>query len=218
MGTQEPFEGISLVTVGDLFQLKPVFDKWIFESDDENYGPIATNLWQKHFKMYELTQIMRQKEDKKYAKLLNRLREGNHTKDDIAVLKTRIIKNDPENETYPCDGTHLCTTNASVNAYNNAIFEKSSTDKAEVQAIDIIVGDISDELKEKTKKKIPADATKTMGLYAVVFVAVGRKYDLTGNVDVTDGMTNSAECLVQKIDYRVPNSTRPSIKWVTFSD
>ena len=31
-------------------------------------------------------------------------------------------------------------------------------------------------------------------------------------------MTNSAECIVQKIDYRVPNSTRPSIIWVTFSD
>ena len=57
-----------------------------------------------------------------------------------------------------------------------------------------------------------------MGLHASVFIAVGRKFDLTGNVDVTDGMTNSAECIVQKIDYRVPNSTRPSIIWVTFSD
>jgi len=28
MGTNEPFGGISLVTVGDLSQLKPVFDKW----------------------------------------------------------------------------------------------------------------------------------------------------------------------------------------------
>ena len=96
-------------------------------------------------------------------------------------MKGRIIKNDPDNETYPCDTTHLFITNASVNAYNNAIFEKSNTNKAEVQAIDIIVGDISDELKEKTKK-IPADATKTMGLHASVFIAVGRKFDLTGNV------------------------------------
>ena len=32
METNEPFGhgGISLITVGDLFQLKPVFDKWIF--------------------------------------------------------------------------------------------------------------------------------------------------------------------------------------------
>ena len=32
MGTKELFGGISLITVGDLFQLKPVFDKWIFEN------------------------------------------------------------------------------------------------------------------------------------------------------------------------------------------
>jgi len=27
MGTKEPFGGVRLITVGDLFQLKPVFDK-----------------------------------------------------------------------------------------------------------------------------------------------------------------------------------------------
>ena len=32
METKEPFGGISMITVGDLFQLKPVFDKWIFEN------------------------------------------------------------------------------------------------------------------------------------------------------------------------------------------
>ena len=30
MGTNKPFGGVSLITVGDLFQLKPVFDNWIF--------------------------------------------------------------------------------------------------------------------------------------------------------------------------------------------
>ena len=93
MGTQEPFGNIGLVTVGDLFQLQPVFDKWIFENADQGYAPLATNLWQKYFTMYELTQIMRQKDDKKDAELLNRLREGNHTKNDIACLKARLRKN-----------------------------------------------------------------------------------------------------------------------------
>ena len=31
MGSKEPFGGLSVITVGDLFQLKPVFDEWIFE-------------------------------------------------------------------------------------------------------------------------------------------------------------------------------------------
>ena len=38
MGTNEPFGGISLVTVGDLFQLEPIFDKWIFENSQSGYA------------------------------------------------------------------------------------------------------------------------------------------------------------------------------------
>ena len=45
MGTNEPFGGISLVTVGDLSQLKPVFDKWIFENSQSGYNEFAINIW-----------------------------------------------------------------------------------------------------------------------------------------------------------------------------
>lgn len=41
--------------------------------------------------MFELKQIMRQRESKQFAELLNRLREGNHTNEDIAKLKDRGI-------------------------------------------------------------------------------------------------------------------------------
>ena len=77
---------------------------------------------------------------------------------------------------------------------------------------------MSDALKKKMKEKIPDDPSKTMGLYTVVLIAVGAnsKYDLTENVNVTDRMTNGAECIVEKIDYRVTNSNRPSIIWVSF--
>ena len=40
---------------------------------------------------------------------------------------------------------------------------------------------------------------------------------MTVNVDVGDGLTNGAVCLVQDIDDRVAGSQRPSIIWVTFS-
>ena len=45
MGNKEPFGGISLITVGDLFQLKPVFDKWIFENSQIGYDALASNIW-----------------------------------------------------------------------------------------------------------------------------------------------------------------------------
>ena len=44
MGTKELFGGISLITVGDLFQLKPVFDKWIFENSAIGFSTLARNI------------------------------------------------------------------------------------------------------------------------------------------------------------------------------
>ena len=61
------------------------------------------------------------------------------------------------------------------------------------------------------KQRIPLESSKTMGLLSTVAVTVGAKYDLTTNVSVLDGMTNGAECVVENIDYRVSNSSRPSI-------
>ena len=73
MGTKEPFGRLNVITVGDLFQLKPVFDDWIFQNSKEGYNALATNLWQQYFQMFELTQVMRQREDKDFAEILNRI-------------------------------------------------------------------------------------------------------------------------------------------------
>jgi len=165
MASKEPFGGISLISVDDLFQLKPVFDKWIFENSQMGYGALANNIWQDYFTFFELTEIMRQKDDKQFAELLNRLREGKHSEDDIAILKQRLLTVKRLEDNYPMSVTHLFTTNASVDAYNNAVYMSSNTDKAQIKAVDIIVWDISYDLKKQMKNKIPDDPTKTMGLY-----------------------------------------------------
>ena len=54
-----------------------------------------------------------------------------------------------------------------------------------------------------------------MGLYLILFHSYNdTKYDPTTNVSVVDCMTNGAECIIKKVDYRVPGSSRPSIIWV----
>ena len=40
-----------------------------------------------------------------------------------------------------------------------------------------------------------------MGLYSVCSILKDAKYDLTTNMSVVDGMTNGAECIIQKVDY-----------------
>lgn len=73
-----------------------------------------------------------------------------------------------------------------------------------------------DDLKKKMKDKILDDFSKIMGLYNVVLIVVGVKYDLIVNVNVIDGMINGVECIIEKIDYRIVNFNRLSIIWVFF--
>jgi len=49
---------------------------WIFEIRNDVYSAFATNVWKEYFSMFEQPEIMRQKDDKDFAELLNCSREG----------------------------------------------------------------------------------------------------------------------------------------------
>ena len=83
-GCSLPFGSVTIIAIGDLFQLPPVMDSYVFNDHDNfEYGILAPNMWKELFRMFELTEIMRQKESKEFAELLNRLGEGKHTNKDI---------------------------------------------------------------------------------------------------------------------------------------
>ena len=147
--------------------------------------------------MFELSEVMRQREEKEFAEILNRIREGNHTEVDNEVLKERILNISPQHHDYPISLTDLFSTNMAVYQHNHDVFQKSSNEKVDIKAIDIVLGDLSDDLKKRLKKQIPNDPSKTMGLYSVCSILKEAKYDLTTNVSVLDGMTNGAECIIQ---------------------
>ena len=69
------------------------------------------------------------------------------------------------------------------------MFNLSQSTKAQIDAIDIVIGDISDELKDEVKKKIPDNPSKTIGLYEKLNITVGSKYDLTINVLLSEYLT-----------------------------
>ena len=85
-GNPLPFRGVSNIATGDLFQLQPVMDDYKFNDLKTEYGILAPNLWQELFKMFELKEIMRQRESTQFAELLNRLREGKQTNEDIRIF------------------------------------------------------------------------------------------------------------------------------------
>ena len=215
-----PFGNIHILLVGDLFQLEPVSYTWIFRNMKSSYGPLATNLWNSYFTLYELTEIMRQKDDKLYAQLLSRLREGNQSQDDIEKLKSRII--DENHPNYPYDAVHMFATNAEVDEFNETAYDRTSTEKAVVKAKSAVVGDVTSIIRQKTMTHLTNDAkykmhTNTGGLKLELKLAIDLHYDCTVNLDVEDGLTNGATCFLKQIEYK-DDIPQPAILWVQFVD
>ena len=87
-GNKLPFGGVNIICVGDLYQLQPVTQSYIFIDISTEYGPLATNLWKKYFTIFELTEIMCQKDDDEWKQVLSKIRVCNHTSTDIKLIMT----------------------------------------------------------------------------------------------------------------------------------
>ncbi|KAK3097672.1 hypothetical protein FSP39_011969 [Pinctada imbricata] len=214
--TNKPFGGISIIAVGDLFQLQPVGDSWIFSDLSDGSQALATNLWKEHFGIFELTQIMRQKDDMNFANLLNRLRTNNLTEDDKAEIEKHNVS--PAQENYPKNVPHLFVENKFVDNFNKDFIDTLSTVKVEVLSHDAVVADLPKSTKDRLLKSLPMDSSKTANLAHSLVLAVGMIYDITVNLDVNDGIANGSTCIVKYIENRIPQTSRPSVVWVLFSD
>ena len=214
-GNNQHFGGVSIIAIGDFFQLKPVFDGWIFEDQSKGISALAPNLWKELFKVHELTEIMKQKDDIEFAQLLNRLRENELTENDIALLNTRVVTTTDQN--YPSTTAHLFRENALVDNFNLQYISQLTSEKVKVSSVDTISADVSDNIKKKLLSNLPKKQSDTANLGNIVELAVGMKYDLTANIDVDDGLTNGSSCEVRLIEYKT-NTPRPSIVWVKFID
>ena len=213
----KPFGGISIIAVGDLFQLKPVMDSYIFRTPGNGYLPLATNLWQELFYMFELTEIMRQADNKPFAELLNRLREGNHTSEDIRCLQKRQLQMEPSAPDYPYQSVHLYSTNDKVNAFNSMVINKADAPKAIIIARDRFVGSAPQVMREKILANFKNNKQNKQ-LSNVVEIAKGLVYDLTVNIDTSDGLINGASYLVMKLGLPVGETGPKGVIWVKFFD
>ena len=214
-GTKADFGGLSVIAVGDLYQLKPVTGSWIFLDLEKESSSLARNLWKDLFKLYELEDIMRQKDDHQFAHLLNRLRLNELTDKDQDTLQTRFVS--PESKNYQKDLLHLFAENAGVNKHNNEILAEMSGEKVVIPCHDTVISaNISDRKCNDLVKSLPDDFSKTGNLMKLLTVAVGMIYVMTVNVDVEDGLTNGSTGIVKLIEYRMEETNRPSIIWVLF--
>ena len=114
----EVFGGVSILAVGDLYQLPPVGQAPLFSTVSDCYAQLhgSGSLWVDNFLMIELTEVMRQRGDRAFSELLCRVRTNSCTSDDIKTLKSREIAADAVN--YPTQALHVYRLNADVDTRN----------------------------------------------------------------------------------------------------
>ena len=112
------FGGVSILAVGDLYQLPPVGQPLLFSTVSDSYAQLygSGSLWVDEFQMIELTEIMRQRGDRAFSEMLCRVRTATYTPEDIDMLKSReIAANTPS---YPSTALHVYRLNADVDIRN----------------------------------------------------------------------------------------------------
>ncbi len=184
------FGNVSILAVGDFYQLQPVGDPFIFDQIGDAYARLhqSGSLWGEEFSMMELTEIMRQKEDAEFAELLCRVRKAKCTEQDIKVLSSRSITDDDPD--YPSQSLHVYSRNADVDVQNTKMLNQLTPEDQQVaiKAID----QAKDTHTSMLDVTMPTSKANTGGLVGVLHLAVGAKVILVVNIDVSDGLVNGA--------------------------
>ena len=206
------FGNVSILAVGDFYQLPPIRPRTplCFPRDE-----ILKDLWNPLFKIVQLTEIMRQRDDAVFAQMLNRLRtrRRNEPIDDAdkQLLESRIVS---ENSlSAPDDALHLFYTNSDVEAHNKRKIRSLKTPICTIQAIDIDQkgGQIIkvNTVPHKTTRKDDTTLADELEL------AVDARVMLISNVDVTDGLCNGVSGIIKGIEI-CNNQNMPTVVYVKF--
>jgi hypothetical protein len=212
--SQEPFANIPVIFFGDFNQLPPLMDQYAFQIDITNayhrLQALDTNILWNKFRIFELKEIMRQRDDLAFAEALTRL--GNYgklglTEQDIKILDSRIV----QKEHIPKDSIYLFTINALVQKHNDYqllhlpgnLYINKATNKVTKNKAD---GD-------KYVKYIKSiDKSKFNNVADEIMLKRGAKYMIINNINIRDGLANGTSGILRFILRPIDIASKPEIK------
>ena len=180
------FGNISILAVGDFFQVPPTMQRPLCLDTNK-----LTNLWSL-FYIWELQEVVRQKNDLQFVEMLNRFRkrkkEDPVLPEDISLLQEQLIDTDAEN--YPFSAIHIFSTNNQLNSHNDLMMKKLENEGSEltITAVDVCI----DQRTHTTYKRKEPLSVKGASLPSSITVAEGARVMVITNIDVSDGLTNGA--------------------------
>jgi len=200
-----PFGGAQLIMFGDLYQLPPVLaDKELYEYFEKNHGGhffFNAHAWQQSsFEIRELTTIFRQK-DEDFKIILNAVREGTITDEQLMVLNKRTVA-------APLEGVViLATINVSVTKINETRLSNLEATVYEYKA------EIEGSLE---KSAFPADEVLRLKKGAQVMLLRNDKEKrwVNGSIGYVHSLTDtSIQVNVDGVNHTIPKETWKKIRY-----
>ena len=187
--SQNSFGGVAVLLSGDLMQIPPVAARWIFQEPAEEVYQLShaiDPLWEQ-FQPIELRHNHRQGNDRVYGDLLNRMRRGKHTPEDMEMLKARLTDVFPEDK----DTLYLYGTNKLVYKHN---MEELSILDGEPQVFKAV------HINKRRQGWIPPinefGVVKDTPYLDELHLKVGARVMITRNVRQDDGLLNGTMGIV----------------------
>ncbi|CAI5637772.1 unnamed protein product [Oreochromis niloticus] len=153
------------------------------------------DLWQEHFQMITLTEIMRQKDDVAFAEMLNRIRVKEKTDELSQCDRDLLLQAVTAPEECPIEVLHIYATNKNVESHNTDTLKKLHSN--------IIIITADDFQKDKcTGRMARRDKPFTGGrndLPDTLNVAEGARVMLTRNLNTLNSLVNGAFGILIKV-------------------
>ena len=180
------FGGLQLVLSGDMMQLSPVLDNFVFESQ----------VWdQCNLQFYRLVKAWRF-DNQRWVDLLQRARVGKLNAEDCGLLNSRVnqIKQGQLSPIY------LASKNSSVDLINKNSLEANTQPCVIFTPSDFMVRKNEDgSVKTSIPTKLSPEISSQFIVDSMLSLKLGCQVMLLANLDVENGHTNGARGLVKKI-------------------
>jgi ATP-dependent DNA helicase PIF1 len=180
----KPFGGMIVIVTGDFYQLSPINDTYVFE----------TETWREmDFHNIKLETVYRFTDDL-YRDMLARIRTAKHTPEDNVELYKRVKAfNDLDIDSMEIKPTFLTSKRIDVDEENREELRKNPNE--------LVIYKAFDEYKENEKDK-DKDTFDILSLVSSknLELKVGAQVMLLININVEDGLTNGARGVAVKLE------------------
>lgn len=188
---KKPFGGVQMILTGDPMQILPIFNNILNKPNFDERLIIESDIFLKMFKnkIIILNENFRQKNDSTFVNLLLRLRKGEHTKEDIDLLKTRLHYD--EKDLFVKNSINLVSYNKKAKYINETNLKKLSGLQYSYQ-VEYKKAKISIENDTHTILKRELESQFNQKGINMIELKKGARVILIKNLDVANGLTNGS--------------------------